>query len=254
MTNEYVNKIINFLPMYIKEGKDFEFIAYHEKNIDLCLENDMYQNAYISCHMIFMYIIYSYILRIRDKDLKRFVELVSCIGDEKTKDWETTDTPFTFSSYNEKSILNFLFLLGIEKQYIKEYKDIITYRNKLLHATGAIMKNTLKDFNIQVKKIIKCLEHISSKTEDETCYWLYLQFLNNYGKSNVTLTDDEYENYIIDNFIKKYYLSLSDMNKISKIEYSEFVGFTYKKKFKPLVKFINKKYSKLKQQRCLIVE
>ena len=86
MTNEYVNKLINFLPMYIKDGKDFEFIAYHEKNIDLCLENDMYQNAYISCHMIFMYIIYSYILRIRDKDLKKFVELVSCIGDDKTKD------------------------------------------------------------------------------------------------------------------------------------------------------------------------
>lgn len=254
MTNKFVNELINFLPLNIKEGKDFKFIAYHERNIDLCIENEMYQNAYISCHMIFMYIIYSYILRIRNKDLKKFIDLISCIGDESTKEWATSDTPFVFSNYKEKSILNFLFLLGIEKNHIKEYKDIITYRNKILHATGNIMNNTLNEFNSQIKKIIKCLEHISEKTEDETCYWIYTNFLNDYGKSNRILSENEYEDYINENLIRKNYLSLSDMKKIAKIEYSEYVGFIYKKKFKPLIKFINKKYPRIIQQRCVVLE
>ncbi len=249
--NEYVIKLINFLPLYIKEGKEFKYIAYHEQNINKSIKNEMYQNAYISCHLIFMYIIYSYILRIRDKDLKKFTDLVSCIGDDDKKEWLTSDSPFVFSNYKEKSILNFLFLLGIEKNYIKEYKSIIAYRNNILHTTGEVMNNTLRDFNNQLKKIIKCLEHIGSKTEDETCYWLYLQFLNEYGRSDIVLLKEEYEEYINKNLIKKYYLSLSDMKKIAEIKYSEFTGFIYKKKFKPLVKFINNKYPKIEQQLCI---
>lgn len=116
------------------------------------------------------------------------------------------------------------------------------------------MNNTIKDFNFQIKKIINCLEHISAKTEDETCYWIYAKFLNDYGKSEKVLNENEYEDYINENLIKKNYLSLSDMKKIAKIEYSEYVGFIYKKKFKPLIKFINKKYSKIIQQRCIVLE
>lgn len=73
------------------------------------------------------------------------------------------------------------------------------------------------------------MEHISEKTEDETCYWIYTNFLNDYGKSNRILSENEYEDYINENLIKKNYLSLSDMKKIAKIEYSEYVGFIYKK-------------------------
>ena len=108
--------------------------------------------------------------------------------------------------------------------------------------------------NFQIKKIINCLEHISAKAEDETCYWIYTKFLNDYGKSEKVLNENEYEDYINENLIKKNYLSLSDMKKIAKIEYSEYVGFIYKKKFKPLIKFINKKYSKIIQQRCIVLE
>lgn len=107
MTNEFVNELINFLPLNIKEGKNFKFIAYHERNIDLCIENEMYQNECISCHMIFMYIIYSYILRIRNKDLKKFIDLISCIGDENTKEWATSDTPLFFQIIKKNLYLIF---------------------------------------------------------------------------------------------------------------------------------------------------
>ena len=252
--NEYVIELINFLPLDIEEGKEFKFIAYHEKNIRKSLANQLYQSAYISCHMIFMYIIYSYVLRIRDKDLKKFTDLVLCLGDDNKKEWITSNSPFVFSNYKEASILNFLFLLGVEKDHINEYKSIIKYRNNILHATGEVMNNTLNEFNNKIKQLIKCLEHISLKTENETCYWLYTQFLNEYGRSDILLKEEEYESYINKNLIKKHHLSLFDMKKIAKIEYSEFVGFIYKKKFKPLVKYINKKYPKIIQETHIILD
>ena len=214
-----IDKLMDFIPLYINDEQEVEFLSHYQKTIEICFENELYQNAYIDCHIVFMYILYTYMIRIRNKDVQKFYLCIFCVNDDVKKGWKDSNSPFVFSSYNERSIFNFLKLINLDEKLINKYKKIVDYRNKLLHASGKIMKNGIIEFN-------------------------YTKFLNEYGKSNLNLKDDELQEYIIDNLIRPNHLSFVDMKKISEIKYKDYTGFIYKKKFKNLILYINKEYGK----------
>lgn len=240
-----IDKLMDFVPLYVNDKQEFEFLSHYQKSIKICLENKLYQNAYIDCHILFMYVLYTYMIRIRNKDSQKFYLCIFCVNDDIKKGWINSNSPFVFSSYNERSIFNFLRLINLNEKLINKYKRIVDYRNALLHASGKIMKNEFSEFDNHLYDLIECLENINSKIEDETCLFIYTNFLNEYGQSNLNLKDeDEINEYIINNLIRPNNLSYIDMKKISQIKYKDYVGFVYKKRFKNLILFINKKYGR----------
>ena len=234
-----IDKLMDFIPLYINDEQEVEFLSHYQKTIEICFENELYQNAYIDCHIVFMYILYTYMIRIRNKDVQKFYLCIFCVNDDVKKGWNDSNSPFVFSSYNERSIFNFLKLINLDEKLINKYKKIVDYRNKLLHASGKIMKNGIIEFNDRLQELIECLDNINLKIEDETCFLIYTKFLNEYGKSNLNLKDDELKEYIIDNLIRPNHLSFVDMKKISEIKYKDYTGFIYKKKFKNLKKVVD---------------
>lgn len=238
---EDIIELYSHIPLIPKDVVELNYIEYYKDLIEFNLNSKKYQQAYISCHLIFMYVLYCYILRIRNFNPKTFLYSLFWIKDDDKKDWDTSDSPFIFSTMREREILKFLKLIKIDDSKIGNYKKIVDFRNDLLHANGLLMYSDEQTFKSELNKILNCLNEINIRLIDNTTD-IYLKFMKN-SFNHLQREYEDVESQVEQVLIKINSLNLIDMKELASMSDKAFGELKRNKDFNEILNYIKNKYS-----------
>ena len=188
-TNLYTTKLLN----------DFSILV----------ENDLFDQALNTYHLLFMAVIYKSIVQYRDWYMDKFelATILLSFRDISPEDMKSTSDIFKFSSIQERSIMDFLKLIGADKNTIKQCKKLVDERNQRSHATGYFLDNP-DVFEIKIMTYDNTAEYIHTLLTETL-----LEITDTFFSENDDLSEFSTDDLTL-YFIEPYKLSISDLNTI----------------------------------------
>jgi hypothetical protein len=97
-------------------------------------------------------------------------------GKDIEKSLLEANSPFVFSTVNERTILRFLKLIACDNGKIGTYAKLVDDRNETAHPNGNIFYSTEAAFDVKITEILRVVEEIQhhSKPVIEHCYREFL--------------------------------------------------------------------------------
>jgi len=105
---EEAAELANYLPLSFKTPKEQEYIDFLWDAFDTNYTHGKYQFAFLAYHMLTMSFVYFNIWQIRQTEPKDFAMGLIGFGKDIEKNLLEANSPFVFSTVNERSILRFL--------------------------------------------------------------------------------------------------------------------------------------------------
>jgi len=203
---EEAYQIFSYLPLRYKSNEEDEYIQYLWKAFVNNYQNEQYQFAFMSYHMLFMCFVYFTIWKIKsiqpDDYSKVLLGFHTCL--------ETATSPFGFSEEQERKIMRIFRFWNITSQQLKTYKELIDDRNNIAHANGNIFYKDEQSIDEKISDMLKACEEIQAKTKD-TIEQSYVNFLSD----NYSLDDSPYstvEEMLNEEYTQKFYISKKDIS------------------------------------------
>ena len=103
--NEEILELLSHLP--ITTVDDYQWMQKYIDDLQLHYEKVEYELAVISAHMIYMFIVYCYILKKREFDLKKIVSDFQCDKEHCPK-VKTDINPYIYVHRSDKECFNYL--------------------------------------------------------------------------------------------------------------------------------------------------
>ncbi len=138
--------------------------------------NGKYQFAFLAYHMLTMSFIYFNIWQIKQTEPKDFAMGLIGFGKDVEKSLLEANSPFVFSTVNERTILRFLKLIACDNGKIGTYAKLVDDRNETAHPNGNIFYSTEAALDVKITEILRVVEEIQhhSKPVIEHCYREFL--------------------------------------------------------------------------------
>jgi hypothetical protein len=169
-------ELINYLPLSFKKESEREYIKYLWEAFELSYQNGKYQFAFLAYHMLTMSFVYFKIWQIRQNEPLDFEKALIGFGKDTEKDLLGANSPFDFSTVNERSILRLLKLIACDDGMIGRYTKLVDDRNDTAHPNGHIFYNEPNAIDYKITEILRAVEEIQtlSKPVIEHCYRKFL--------------------------------------------------------------------------------
>jgi hypothetical protein len=173
---EEAAELANYLPLSFKTPKEQEYIDFLWDAFETNYTHGKYQFAFLAYHMLTMSFVYFNIWQIRQTEPKDFAMGLIGFGKDIEKSLLEADSPFVFSTVNERSILRFLKLIACDNSKIGTYAKLVDDRNETAHPNGNIFYSTEAALNVKIIEILRIVDEIQnhSKPVIDHCYRVFL--------------------------------------------------------------------------------
>src|ERR1700686_1140272 len=173
--------LANYLPVSFKTPKEEEYIDFLWDAFDTNYTHGKYQFAFLAYHMLTMSFVYFNIWQIRQTEPKDFAMALIGFGKDIEKSLLEANSPFVFSTVNERSILRFLKLIACDNGKIGTYSKLVDDRNETAHSNGNIFYSTEAALDAKIAEILRVVNEIQSHSKPviEHCYSEFLLQNNN---------------------------------------------------------------------------
>lgn len=172
--NEEILELLSHLP--ITTVDDYQWMQKYIDDLQLHYEKGEYELAVISVHMIYMFIVYCYILKKREFDLKKIVSDFQCDKEHCPK-VKTDINPYIYVYRSDKECFNYLKIK--EKKY--QHISIVNTRDRVAHCSGNILEEV--DFLEYLKKCIDNIVNIKNVV------WEDFRRSDNFNQAIQNMTD-----------------------------------------------------------------
>src|ERR1700693_6335711 len=166
----------NYLPLSFKSPTEQEYIAFLWDAFETNYAHGKYQFAFLAYHMLTMSFIYFNIWQIKQTEPKDFGMGLIGFGKDIEKSLLEANSPFVFSTVNERTILRFLKLIACDNGKIGTYAKLVDDRNDTAHPNGNIFFSTQAALDAKITEILRVVDEIQdhSKPVIERCYREFL--------------------------------------------------------------------------------
>jgi len=173
---EEAAELANYLPLSFKTPTEQEYIEFLWDAFETNYTHGKYQFAFLAYHMLTMSFIYFNIWQIKQTEPKDFATGLIGFGKDIEKSLLEANSPFVFSTVNERSILRFLKLIACDNSKIGTYAKLVDDRNESAHPNGNIFYSTQGALDIKITEILRVVDEIQnhSKPVIEHCYREFL--------------------------------------------------------------------------------
>src|SRR5260370_35950931 len=173
---EETTALANYLPLSFKTPKEQEYIELLSDAYETNHTHGKYQFAFLAYHMLTMSFVYFSIWQIKQTEPKDFAMGLIGFGRDIEKSLLEANSPFVFSTVNERSILRFLKLIACDNSKIGTYAKLVDDRNESAHPNGNIFYSTEASLNVKITEILRVVAEIQahSKPVIEQCYREFL--------------------------------------------------------------------------------
>jgi hypothetical protein len=173
---EEAAELANYLPLSFKTQKEQEYIDFLWDAFGTNYTHGKYQFAFLAYHMLTMSFVYFNIWQIRQTEPKDFAMGLIGFGKDVEKSLLEANSPFVFSTVNERSILRFLKLIACDNSKIGTYAKLVDDRNETAHPNGNIFYSTPAALDIKITEILRVVDEIQSHSKPviEHCYREFL--------------------------------------------------------------------------------
>ena len=157
--NEQVNGFLRFLPITTED--DYPWMQKYIRDLLLHIEKAEYELAVISSHMIYMFIIYSFILKKKTFELK---DIQSDFAQDKEHcpKSNTEISPYIYVNKSDKNVFD---SLKQQKQIKILHHWIVKTRDNIAHCSGIEYQEN--DFIEYIESCIKCFKELISTIFNE---------------------------------------------------------------------------------------
>jgi hypothetical protein len=168
--------LADYLPFSFKTQKEQEYITFLWDAFDTNYTHGKYQFAFLAYHMLTMSFVYFNIWQIRQTEPRDFAMGLIGFGKDIEKSLLEANSPFVFSTVNERSILRFLKLIACDNSKIGTYAKLVDDRNETAHPNGNIFYSTEAALDVKVTEILRVVDEIQnhSKPVINHCYREFL--------------------------------------------------------------------------------
>jgi hypothetical protein len=189
----------NFLPVSYKTRSEEDYITFLWDAFDTNYTHGKYQFAFLAYHMLTMSFVYFNIWQIRQTEPKDFAMGLIGFGKDIEKSLLEANSPFVFSSVNERSILRFLKLIAYDNTKIGTYAKLVDDRNETAHPNGNIFYSTAAALDIKITEILRVVDEIQScsKPVIEHCYREFLLQNNDLDEREYPDPEDQIREILI---------------------------------------------------------
>ena len=169
-------ELANYLPLSFKTATEQEYIEFLWDAFETNHTHGKYQFAFLAYHMLTMSFIYFNIWQIKQTEPKDFAMGLIGFGKDIEKSLLEANSPFVFSTVNERSILRFLKLIACDNSKIGTYAKLVDDRNETAHPNGNIFYSTESALDVKITEILRVVEEIQnhSKPVISHCYREFL--------------------------------------------------------------------------------
>jgi hypothetical protein len=169
-------ELANYLPLSFKTATEQEYIEFLWDAFETNHTHGKYQFAFLAYHMLTMSFIYFNIWQIKQTEPKDFAMGLIGFGKDIEKSLLEANSPFVFSTVNERSILRFLKLIACDNSKIGTYAKLVDDRNETAHPNGNIFYSTEAALDVKITEILRVVEEIQnhSKPVISHCYREFL--------------------------------------------------------------------------------
>ena len=219
---EEAAELANYLPLSFKTPTEQEYIEFLWDAFETNYTHGKYQFAFLAYHMLTMSFIYFNIWQIKQTEPKDFAMGLIGFGKDIEKSLLEANSPFVFSTVNERSILRFLKLIACDNTKIGTYAKLVDDRNESAHPNGNIFYSTEAALDIKITEILRVVDEIQnhSKPVIEHCYREFL--LQNHDPEEREYPDPE--DQIREVLIHGNYLSQRDIEICLGFDLGEFAA------------------------------
>jgi hypothetical protein len=214
--------LADYLPLSFKTPKEQEYIDFLWDAFDTNYTHGKYQFAFLAYHMLTMSFVYFNIWQIRQTEPKDFAMGLIGFSKDIEKSLLEANSPFVFSTVNERSILRFLKLIACDNSKIGTYAKLVDDRNETAHPNGNIFYSTEAALDVKITEILRVVDEIQnhSKPVISRCYREFL--LENSDSEEREYPDPE--DQIREVLIHGNYLSQKDIDVCLSFDLGEFVA------------------------------
>jgi hypothetical protein len=173
---EEAAELANYLPLSFKTPKEQEYIDFLWDAFETNYTHGKYQFAFLAYHMLTMSFVYFNIWQIRQTEPKDFAMGLIGFGKDIEKSLLEANSPFVFSTVNERSILRFLKLIACDNVKIGTYAKLVDDRNETAHPNGNIFYSTEAALDVKITEILRVVDEIQNHSRPviEHCYREFL--------------------------------------------------------------------------------
>jgi hypothetical protein len=173
---EEAAELANFLPLSFKTPTEQEYIEFLWDAFETNYTHGKYQFAFLAYHMLTMSFIYFNIWQIKKTEPKDFAMGLIGFSKDIEKNLLEANSPFVFSTVNERSIVRFLKLIACDNSKIGTYAKLVDDRNESAHPNGNIFYSTEAALDIKITEILRVVDEIQSHSKPviEHCYREFL--------------------------------------------------------------------------------
>jgi hypothetical protein len=196
---EEAAELANYLPLSFKTPKEQEYIDFLWDAFETNYTHGKYQFAFLAYHMLTMSFVYFNIWQIRQTEPKDFAMGLIGFGKDIEKSLLEANSPFVFSTVNERSILRFLKLIACDNSKIGTYAKLVDDRNETAHPNGNIFYSTEAALDVKITEILRVVDEIQnhSKPVIEHCYREFLLQNNDSDEREYPDPDDQIREVLI---------------------------------------------------------
>lgn len=162
----------NYLPLSFKSPKEQEYIAFLWEAFETNYTHGKYQFAFLAYHMLTMSFVYFNIWQIKQTEPGDFAKGLIGFGKDVERNLLEANSPFVFSTVNERTILRFLKLIACDNAKIGTYAKLVDDRNDTAHPNGNIFFSTQAALDTKIGEILRVVDEIQehSRPVIERCY------------------------------------------------------------------------------------
>jgi hypothetical protein len=192
-------ELANYLPLSFKTPKEQEYIDFLWDAFDTNYTHGKYQFAFLAYHMLTMSFVYFNIWQIRQTEPKDFAMGLIGFGKDIEKSLLEANSPFVFSTVNERTILRFLRLIACDNSKIGRYAKLVDDRNETAHPNGNIFYSTEAALDVKITEILRVVDEIQnhSKPVIDHCYREFLLQNNDPDEREYPEAEDQIREVLI---------------------------------------------------------
>lgn len=172
----------SYLPVSYRTPEEQEFTGALWKLFEMNYSLGQYQFAFLAYHMLTMSFVYFSIWKIKLAYPADFAKSLIGFSQDTEKKILGGGSPFVLSTVPERTVFNFLKLVGCNYPMIGRYKKLVDKRNDIAHANGHVVFRDAFGVDEKIADMLKMADEIQTRCSP-VIEELYGRFLIESGNS-----------------------------------------------------------------------
>ena len=247
-------KMLEYLPEEFIDETEEKYIEALMLAIQTSYKNGLYQFAYVQYHMLFMTAVYYALLKVsilHEDDLHKAIYYL--LKDRSSDFWNESNKKAgklyfgSFAIISESDVFMLLRIVGLDNNLLGELQKSVRERNRYAHANGQLQLTSDELFMEAIRGYNSLIQRVIELLKEELIYF-YKKTISdpNFYDPDIRAYLDPDEQ-IVQEFIKEYSVSRTEMNWLRKIKLSDFDNCEGKTEIKSLHSALIHYYRELTQ-------